>query len=57
MNKSFEATIVQTDRLTYIDIPFNASQVFNKKGKIEVVGEINGNSFIRLYFLEEVGNT
>lgn len=47
MDKSFEATIVQTDRLTYIDIPFNASQVFNKKGKIEVVGEINGNSFIK----------
>ena len=45
MDKSFEAIVRQSDRLTFIDIPFNPSEVFKKKGKIEVVGELNGNSF------------
>lgn len=44
MRQSFEA-IIKSDRITYIDIPFNASQVFNKKGKIQVKGEINGHPY------------
>ena len=44
MKPHFEA-IIQVDRMTYIDIPFDVSKKFNKKGKIQVRGEINGHSY------------
>lgn len=44
MKKTFEGKI-ESDRITYIDLPFDASKVFQKKGKINVTGQINGISF------------
>lgn len=46
MKKTFEGKI-NKERFTYINLPFDASKVFNKKGKIIVTGEINGNSYTK----------
>lgn len=44
MKKTFDA-IIQAERITYINLPFDASKVFEKKGKINVTGKINGNNY------------
>jgi len=42
MKKIFQAVLTKENRLTFIVIPFDASQVFNMKGKIEVETMIKG---------------
>lgn len=42
MQKIFQAVLTKENRLTFIVIPFDASQVFNIKGKIEVDTMIKG---------------
>jgi hypothetical protein len=41
----FDAALVKPEkkgRSTYVTLPFNASQIFNSKGRIKVEGTING---------------
>ena len=45
LKHEFETRIIKPDRkggLTYIEVPFNASEVFNGKGRIKVQGTFNG---------------
>lgn len=41
MKQIFNA-VIMSNRLTYIELPFDASKVFECKGKIQVFGELNG---------------
>ncbi|WP_105616409.1 nitroreductase family protein [Vallitalea okinawensis] len=44
MEQIFNA-VIKSNRVTYIELPFDASKVFNVKGKIQVSGELNGCSY------------
>lgn len=44
MKQSFEV-IIQSERLTYVEVPKDVTSKFNKKGKLNVKGEIDGCSY------------
>lgn len=48
--KSFQALIQKPSKkggVSYIELPFNAWEVFGKKGRIKVSGKINNHEFRR----------
>ncbi|SCY55731.1 nitroreductase family protein [Alkaliphilus peptidifermentans] len=48
MKREFQAKIVSPDKkggLTYIEVPFNAAEEFNGKGRIKVQGALNGHTY------------
>ncbi|MBF4691505.1 nitroreductase family protein [Fusibacter ferrireducens] len=56
MKKKFQATVTKSDRLTYIEIPFDPSKEFSIKGKMELRVTINEVTYTKSLLSRGNGN-